>query len=39
LRAEVWRTDGADEVDLDLGLGRLGGEVMSGTGSLLGGGE
>jgi hypothetical protein len=39
LRAEAWRTDGGEEVDLDLGLGRLGGEAISGTGSLLGGGE
>jgi hypothetical protein len=32
-------TDSGDEVDLDLGLGGLGREGMSGTGSLLGGGE
>jgi hypothetical protein len=39
LRVEAWRTAGGNELDLDLGLERLGGEGMSGTGSLLGGGK
>jgi hypothetical protein len=39
LRAEAWRMACGDEVELDLGLELLGGEGMSGTGSLLGGGE